>query len=131
MWGSRGGNGVRTRAGTIRLSSDTNYNTYRDTCNVIRYISRYIDTDTAALRSIKNCTFFYSICKPFNKTNIFVTPFGKLTINLTFILYTELTCLCLLKHVIHTIKTSKHEESTVLIDRSQQILCTIKVIPIL
>ena len=104
---------------------------YRDTCNEIRYVSRYIDTDTATLRStlyyscsilIKNCTFFYSICKSFNKTNIFVTLFGNLTIILTFMLDTEFTCLCLVKHVVHTIKSSKHEESTILIDRSQQVL---------
>ena len=46
--------------------------------------------------------------------------------NLTFMLYTEFTCLCLVKHVIHTIK--KHEESTVLIGRSQQVLCTMQLL---
>ena len=83
-----------------------------------------------------NIINIYIHCKTENNLGlknkiIFVTLFGKLTINLTFMLYTELTCLYLLKHVIHTIKTSKHEESTVLIGRSQQILCTIKVIPTL
>ena len=43
-------------------------------------------------------------------------------------LYIEFTCLCLVKHVIYTIKTSKHEESTVLIDRSQQALCTMQLL---
>ena len=27
------------------------YDTYRDTCNAIRYVSQYIDTATATLRS--------------------------------------------------------------------------------
>ena len=71
---------------------------------------------------------FYSICKSFSKTNIFVTLFGKLTINLTFMLYTEFTCLCVVKHVIHTMKASKHEESTVLMDISQQVLCTMQLV---
>ena len=39
-------------------------------------------------------------------------------------LYTEFT----VKDVIHTIKTSKHEESTVLMDRSQQVLCTLQLL---
>ena len=104
---------------------------YRDTCNVIRYVSRHIHTDTATLRSTiavvywyKVCTFFYSICKSFNKIKNFVTPFGKWTINFTFILYTECTRLCVVKHVIHTIKTSKHDESIVSMHQSQQVLCT-------
>ena len=33
-----------------------------------------------------------------------------------------------MKHVIHTIQTSKHEESNLLIDRSQQVLCTMKLL---
>ena len=56
--------------------------------------------------------------------HIFCHFFGKLTINLTFMLYTEFT----VKDVIHTIKTSKHEESTVLMDRSQQVLCTLQLL---
>ena len=107
------------------------YDTYRDTCNAIRYVSRYIDTDTATLSSTiplvyidkKFALFFYCICK---SLNIFVTDFGKFTINLTFMLYTEFTCLCVVEHVIHTIKTSKHEESTVLMDRSPQVLCSMQ-----
>ena len=83
------------RAGKIRLSSDT----IRITIHAIRYVSRYINTDTATRRRtipvvywLKVCTFFYSICKSFN--NIFVTLFGKLTINLTFMLFTVFTCHC-------------------------------------
>ena len=38
--------------------------------------------------------------------------------------------LCTVKHVVHTIKTSKHEESTILflMDRSQQVLCTMQLL---
>ena len=44
-------------------------------------------------------------------------------------LFTEITCLCVVKHVIHTIKTSKQEESTDLMDISQQVLCTMQLLP--
>ena len=102
------------------------YDTYRDISNAIRYVSRYIDSDTATLRSTISVVYIDKKCLHFFlshlRYNIFVTLFEKLTINLTFMLYTEFTCLCAVKHVIHTIKTSKHEESIALMDRSQQVL---------
>ena len=37
-------------------------------------------------------------------------------------------CLCVAKHVIHTIQTSKHEENNLLMDSSQQVLCTMQLL---